>query len=88
MLAHHERWDGTGYPRELRGKEMPLPARIIAIADAYDAMVSDRPYRKGLSHEDAITEIRACAGSQLDPDVVKALVEMMNQDEAAGSEDE
>jgi response regulator RpfG family c-di-GMP phosphodiesterase len=66
---HHERWDGRGYPLGLRGKEVPLMARIIAVADTYDAMTSDRAYRRALPHEIAIAEIERCANSQFDPDV-------------------
>lgn len=64
---HHERWDGRGYPLGLNGENIPLPARILAIADTYDAMTSDRSYRKGLPHQIAAEEIRKCAGSQFDP---------------------
>lgn len=70
VLHHHERWDGEGYPYGLKGDEIPLLSRIITVADAYEAMVSDRPYRRGRSHEAAIQEIKACAGSQFDPIIV------------------
>jgi diguanylate cyclase (GGDEF)-like protein len=73
VLRHHERWDGTGYPDGLAGEEIPLGARIIFVADAYDAMTSDRLYRPRRSSEEALAEIAACAGSQFDPDVVAAL---------------
>jgi HD-GYP domain-containing protein (c-di-GMP phosphodiesterase class II) len=66
---HHERWDGRGYPLGLKGKDVPLMARIIAVADTYDAMTSDRAYRRALPHEIATAEIDRCAGSQFDPDV-------------------
>lgn len=69
---HHERFDGNGYPQRLKGKEIILGARIFAIIDTYDAMTSDRPYRKGLPHEVAIEEIHKCQGTQFDPDVVGA----------------
>ena len=69
---HHENWDGTGYPHGLRGAETPLTARIVKIADAYDAMTSDRPYRKGVSHEQALSVFEQISGSQLDPLVVEA----------------
>ncbi len=72
VLHHHERWDGTGYPHGLRGDEIPLEARAIAAADAYDAMVSDRPYRAALSHDEAAAEVERCAGSQFDPQVAEA----------------
>ena len=71
---HHERWDGAGYPDGLRGRAIPIGARVIAVADAYDAMTSDRPYRKALPHETAIAELQRGAGTQFDPDVVQAFV--------------
>ncbi len=74
ILAHHERWDGAGYPRGLKGDDIPWRARIIAIADSYDAMTSDRPYRKALSKEDAIEELLKNAGSQFDPDIVQIFI--------------
>jgi HD-GYP domain-containing protein (c-di-GMP phosphodiesterase class II) len=70
---HHENWDGTGYPHGLRGEETPLTARIVKIADAYDAMTSDRPYRQGISHEKALSVFEQISGSQLDPSVVEGL---------------
>ncbi len=66
---HHERWDGRGYPLGLAGQEIPLIARIIAVADTYDAMTSDRAYRRALPHEVTVNEIIRCSGSQFDPDV-------------------
>jgi putative two-component system response regulator len=70
---HHERWDGTGYQAGLAGEEIPLCARIVSVADAFDAITSDRPYRKGRSAEEAVAEISKMAGTQFDPAVVKAL---------------
>ncbi|MBC7337963.1 MAG: HD-GYP domain-containing protein, partial [Clostridia bacterium] len=64
---HHERWDGRGYPDGLKGYEIPLESRIMAIADAFDAMTSDRPYRRALSKEEAIAQIRGGMGTQFDP---------------------
>ncbi len=74
--AHHERWDGLGYPGTKKGEEIPVGARIIAIADTYDAMTSDRSYRKALSHEKALDEIAGHAGSQFDPYLALDFVEM------------
>ncbi|MRG93607.1 response regulator [Polyangium spumosum] len=66
---HHERWDGRGYPLKMKGNEIPIIARIIAVADTYDAMTSDRSYRRALPHEVAVAEIERCSGSQFDPEV-------------------
>jgi diguanylate cyclase (GGDEF)-like protein len=75
VLHHHERWDGSGYPDGLSGDEIPLGARIIFVADAFDAMTSDRVYRQRLSLEDAVGELDRCAGSQFDPGVVSAFAD-------------
>jgi len=74
---HHERYDGTGYPAGLRGEEIPLLARVLAVTDAYEAMIADRPYRSGFSEECAVAELRECAGTQFDPTVVEALVQVL-----------
>jgi HD-GYP domain-containing protein (c-di-GMP phosphodiesterase class II) len=71
VLTHHERWDGQGYPRGLLGPAIPIGARIIAVADAYEAMITDRPYRARLSPGDALQVIRDEAGSHFDPDIVE-----------------
>lgn len=73
---HHARWDGAGYPEALAGEDIPLGARIIAVADTFQAMTSDRPYRKGMDHEVAMAEIRRCAGSQFDPAIVAVFGEV------------
>ena len=75
ILAHHEKWDGSGYPRHIKGEEIPLLSRIISIVDAYDAMTNNRAYRQGLSLEDAIDEIKECAGTQFDPKISRVFVE-------------
>src|SRR5262249_23053166 len=72
VLAHQERWDGGGYPRKLRGEQIPLGARIFAIADTLDAMTSDRPYRKAATFAQARLEIARCSGTQFDPGCVEA----------------
>jgi len=75
VLHHHERWDGAGYPDRLAGEAIPLGARIILVADAYDAMTTDRIYQTKRSHHAALTELRRCAGSQFDPGIVAAFTE-------------
>lgn len=80
VLHHQERWDGSGYPEGLRGEQIPLGARIFAVADTYDAMTSTRPYRRALSHEEALTEIRQCSGTQFDPRIVEAFLSLFQQD--------
>jgi hypothetical protein len=72
VLAHHERWDGGGYPRGLKGESIPLGSRIFALCDTFDAIISDRPYRMGQTPEAAFAEILRCAGTQFDPKVVEA----------------
>ena len=75
ILTHHERWDGKGYPRGLKGEDIPLLSRILSVADAYDAMTEDRVYRKAMSKEQAIEEIRRNAGSQFDPTIAEMFIE-------------
>lgn len=79
ILAHHERWDGMGYPKGLIGEQIPLVARIIAIADSFDAMTSERPYRKAMTVAEAITEIRECAGTQFDPNLAARFADLMSE---------
>lgn len=76
ILSHHEKWDGTGYPRAIAGENIPIRARIISIADAYDAMVSERPYRVPKTHEEAIAEIKKYSGTQFDPNLVEVFCEI------------
>jgi HD-GYP domain-containing protein (c-di-GMP phosphodiesterase class II) len=76
VRAHHERWDGRGYPRDLQGEAIPLGARIFAVADTFDAITSDRPYRRASSAEDAVAIIEAESGRQFDPQVVAAFLRL------------
>ncbi|MHB8764201.1 MAG: HD-GYP domain-containing protein, partial [Deferrisomatales bacterium] len=78
VYHHHERWDGGGYPEGLSGQAIPLEARIMAVADTYDAMTSDRAYRQGLGHDVAAAEIRRCSGSQFDPECARAFLAAHN----------
>ena len=80
MLHHHERYDGKGYPGGLKGKEIPLEARIIAVADTFDAITSSRAYRPGKSPAEALEEMVKVAGSQLDPDLVEVFKEVFRED--------
>lgn len=75
ILSHHEYWNGTGYPRGLKGDQIPLLARILAIADAYDVMTNGRPYKKAISHNEAVEEIKRCAGTQFDPCLAQQFIE-------------
>jgi HD-GYP domain-containing protein (c-di-GMP phosphodiesterase class II) len=80
VRATHERWDGTGYPDAKAGEDIPLGARIIFVCDAFDAMVTDRPYGRPRTVEQAIQELRRCAGTQFDPRVVDAFGAAVAQD--------
>jgi len=79
IWAHHERWDGAGYPRGLKGDEIPLSSRIISVADAYDVMIRGRPFKKAVSPQDAINELVRCAGTQFDPELVNTFVKLMSR---------
>ncbi len=81
VLHHQERYDGTGYPAQLSGSDIPLGARIIAAADAYHAIISDRPYRSRRSHRDAVRELNRCSGAQFDPEIVDKLLSVLDTDE-------
>jgi HD-GYP domain-containing protein (c-di-GMP phosphodiesterase class II) len=76
VLFHHERWDGGGYPAGLKGRAIPMEARILAVADAFDAMISPRPYRCALSHEHALAEVERGAGTQFDPQVAAIFIDI------------
>jgi HD-GYP domain-containing protein (c-di-GMP phosphodiesterase class II) len=80
VLHHHERYDGTGYPHGLRGEEIPLGARIVAVADAYHAMVHERPYKSALTHAQALAELRRHAASQFDPTVVEVFIAIFGEE--------
>jgi HD-GYP domain-containing protein (c-di-GMP phosphodiesterase class II) len=82
LLHHHERLDGNGYPSKLRGAEVPLGSRLITVADSYDALTTNRPYRKARSRAEAITELRRCSGAQFDPHVLKAFCASLERHEA------
>lgn len=77
LKEHHEHWDGKGYPEGLRGKEICVQARIIAVVDAYDAMVTDRPYREKLSHKEALYRLQESAGRHFDPSVVASFLKLV-----------
>ena len=88
VLAHHERYDGTGYPNGTSGNDIPLAAQIIAVADAYEAMTSTRPYRQALPRDAAIKELRAVAGHQLNPVVVEVFIGILGEGEGSEQEHE
>jgi putative nucleotidyltransferase with HDIG domain len=81
ILAHHERIDGSGYPRGLKGDQIPLEARVIAVADTYDVLVSDRPYRKAMPREKALQVLRDESGTHLDPRMIAALFRILDRGE-------
>jgi putative nucleotidyltransferase with HDIG domain len=79
VLYHHERWDGSGYPTGKAGEEIPVEARVLAVADAFDAMTSDRPYRRALTHEEALAEVKRCAGTQFDPEIARVFLDVFGE---------
>lgn len=85
ILAHHERWDGTGHPQKLRGADIPLLARITAIVDAFEVMSNGRPYREAMLHGDIIAELERCSGTQFDPELVKVFLAVLNSGSLEGA---
>ncbi|MCE5329796.1 diguanylate cyclase [bacterium] len=79
ILAHHEAWDGSGYPKGIKGEAIPLLSRIITLVDAYDVMMHDRPYKKAMTQDEAINEIKKCSGSQFDPKLVKVFLKIITK---------
>lgn len=79
ILSHHEKWDGTGYPRQLKGEEIPLIARILTVVDAYDAIINDRPHSAARSRTEALEEIQRCSNTHFDPELVDAFVRLMSE---------
>ena len=86
ILKHHERWDGQGYPLGLKGELIPIEDRILAIVDAFDAMTSDRPYRKAMTTDEAFVELRKCQGTQFDPTLVELFLAMSAEEENCAAE--
>jgi HD-GYP domain-containing protein (c-di-GMP phosphodiesterase class II) len=84
VLYHHEKINGSGYPSGIKGDEIPLFARILTVADAYDAMTTKRPYRKALSKEEAIEELRRCAGKDFDSKISDVMIEIIEEESVAG----
>ena len=82
IVGHHERWDGKGYPYQLKGEEIPLTARTFAVADAYDAMTSDRPYRPAMDSADALQAIKEVSGKMYDPDIVEVFLDLREREAA------
>ena len=88
VLHHHERYDGTGYPHGLKGEEIPLGARIVAVADAYHAMIHERPYKGAMSHAKALAELRRHASTQFDPIVVEVFVAVFGDEVPSDGQEE
>lgn len=80
ILRHHEKWDGTGYPLGLKGEEIPIECRILAIVDAYDAMTNDRPYSRAKSRDEAVAELEKCAGTQFDAELVEKFLQVLTEE--------
>jgi len=85
VLFHHERWDGHGYPTRRAGQNIPLEGRVLAVADAFDAMTSERPYRLALRREEALAELERCSGAQFDPEIVDALLAAIEKGETGAA---
>ena len=79
ILKHHERWDGNGYPLGISGEEIPIECRILSIVDAFDAMTNDRPYRKAMTINEAVEELKRSAGTQFDPDLVPVFLSVIQE---------
>jgi HD-GYP domain-containing protein (c-di-GMP phosphodiesterase class II) len=77
ILKHHEKWDGTGYPLGLKGNDIPVECRILAIVDAFDAMTNDRPYSKAKTRKEAIDELLRCSGTQFDPELISIFLKVL-----------
>ena len=86
VRSSHERWDGSGYPDRIKGELIPLGARVVAVCDAFDAMTTTRPYRHRIGESDALAELRRCAGSQFDPEVVDAFTRVLEHEMTAAAE--
>jgi cyclic di-GMP phosphodiesterase len=88
VYTHHERWDGTGYPEGLRGTDIPIPGRVMALVDVYDAAVTRNVYRQSRSHDDTVNFIVSCKGTHFDPAVVDAFIGVAPEFERVFHEDE
>jgi HD-GYP domain-containing protein (c-di-GMP phosphodiesterase class II) len=85
VLFHHERWDGNGYPTHRGALDIPIEGRVLAVVDAFDAMTSDRPYRRALHFEEAMAEVERCSGAQFDPAIVDVFLQVIEEDEEAAA---